>query len=126
MIYQVLTTLKVKTKQGETTLSPGQIINLNPSKADSLLAQGKIKPTTLEETLDSILWTSRNQIIDAHKGRQYQVTDEIRGIEEKIDRLYKEVLNGQGKLSDFQNACNQWEGLFNHFKKMVAQSKTVD
>ena len=109
MTYQVLTNLKVRTKQGETVLSPGQIINLNPSKAESWIAQGKIKPTTLEETLDLILWESMDRIFEAHKGKQYQATDEIRGIEEEIDRLYKAVLNGHGSLSDFQNAVNVWE-----------------
>jgi hypothetical protein len=73
MTYQVLTELKVKTRQGEAILTPGQIINLDSSKADSLLALGKIKPTeSLEEVMDAILWTSRNQIMDAHKGRQYK------------------------------------------------------
>ena len=109
MTYQVLTTLKVRTEQGETILSPGQIINLNQSKADSLLAQGKIKPTTLEETLDLILWASMDRIIETHKGKQYQATDEIRGIEEEIDRLYREVLKGQAKLEDFKKACLAWE-----------------
>jgi hypothetical protein len=109
MTYQVLSTLKAKTKQGEIILSPGQIINLNPSKADSWIAQGKIKPTSLEERLDSILWESRDKIIEAHKGRQYRANDETRGIEEETDRLYKEVLNGQAELEDFMNACINWE-----------------
>ena len=109
MTYKVLTHLKVKTKQGETILTPGQIINLNPDKADSLLAQGKIKPTKLEEILDSILWESRDRIIEAFKGRQYRASEEIREIEQKIDCIYNEVLQGQAKLEDFRNACLAWE-----------------
>lgn len=109
MTYQVLTELKVKTKQGETILSPGQIINLNPAKADSLLAEGKIKQTSLEEILDSILKESMDKIIEAHKGRQYHATYEIRTSEDEIDSLYEAVLNGQESLSDFQDAVNIWE-----------------
>ena len=112
MTYQVLSTLKVKTKQGEMVLSPGQIINLNSSKADSLLAEGKIKPTSLEEILDSILMDSRNKIIEAHNGRQYHATDEIRALESEINRLYRAVLNGQGRLSELQRVCHKWESLF--------------
>ena len=109
MTYQVLTELKVKTRQGEAILTPGQVINLNPAKADSLLALGKIKQISIEETLDAILWELMDRIIETHKGRQYQATDEIRGIEEEIDRLYKEVLKGQAKLEDFRSACGDWE-----------------
>lgn len=109
MTYQVLTTMKVKTKQGETILSPGQIINLNPSKADSLLAEGKIKQTSLEEILDEIICTTMERLIERYKGRQYTATPEIRHAEDGIDRLYKAVLSGQGSLSDFQDAVNIWE-----------------
>ena len=109
MTYQVLSTMKVKTKQGETILSPGQIINLNPSKAESLLAEGKIKLTPLEEILDSILLESRDKIIEAHEGKQYHSTDEIKALEDEIDRLYKGSLSGQGSLSEFQDAVNIWE-----------------
>lgn len=109
MTYQVLSNLKVKTRQGEMILSPGQIIDLNPSKADSLLAEGKIKPTTLEKTLDAILQASIARIIEAHKGRQYRASDEIRSIEEEIDRIYRAVLNGQANISDFQDAIHAWE-----------------
>ncbi len=109
MTYQILTELKVKTKQGETILSPGQIINLNPSKADSLLAEGKIKQTSLEDILDSILNESMSKIIEAHEGRQYHATDEIRTSEDEIDRMYKAVLKSQGSLSGFQDAVNIWE-----------------
>ena len=109
MTYQVLSTMKVKTKQVETILSPGQIINLSPSKADSLLAQGRIKQTSLEEILDSILLESRDKIIKAHNRRQYHSTDEIKASEDAIDRIYKAVLSGQGSLSDFRDAVNIWE-----------------
>jgi hypothetical protein len=101
--------MKVKTKQGETILSPGQIISLTPSKAESLLSQGRIKQANIEEILDSILKESMDKIIEAHEGRQYHATDEIRASEDEIDRLYKAVLSGQGSLSDFQNAVNIWE-----------------
>lgn len=108
MTYQVLTALKVKTKQGETILYPGQIIDLNLSKAHSFIAQGKIKPMNLEETLDSILFNARDRIVNANDGSQYKANDEIRAVEDEINRLYKAVLNGQESLSDFPNACEKW------------------
>lgn len=119
MIYEVLSTLKVKTKQGETILSPRQIINLNPSKADSWLAQGKIKPADsvahtepLEETLDSILWAARDSIIKNLDGRQYKATAEVRNVEDEIAKFYKETLSSQGSISEFQDACKRWERFY--------------
>lgn len=119
MTYQVLSTLKVKTRQGETILSPGQIINLNPSKADSLLALGKIKPVeqtsmtarpeSLEEMLNAIVLSSCNKIVEALNGKQYRASGEIRKAEEDINHLYHEVLNG---LAEYQAACQRWERLF--------------
>lgn len=108
MTYQVLTNLKVKTKQGEMTLSPGQIINLNPSKAESWIAQGKIKPISSEGTPDAILSDSIDRIIEKHKGMQYKTTEEIRKAEDEADRIYKKLLQGQGSISDFQKACDEW------------------
>ena len=111
MTYEVLSILRVKTKQGETILSPGQIITLNPSNADTLLAQGKIKLTDkefLEKTLDVILFSSRDKIIEAYEGMQYQNTDEIRGIEDEIGRIYKGALQGLSSLADFQAVCEKW------------------
>jgi len=108
MTYQVLKTLKVKTKQGKTIIFPGQIIELNPSKAESLLAQGKIKLTTIEEILDSILSNIRDRIIEEHKSKQYRATEEIRGIEDEIDRVYKAVLDSQATISDLESACEKW------------------
>lgn len=125
MTYQVLSTMKVKTKQGETILSPGQIINLNPSKAESLLAEGKIKLTPLEEILDSILKESMDKIIEAHEGRQYHATDEIKALEDEIDRLYKAVLSGQGSLSDFQSACQKWFLICNESLTNNKQNKLI-
>jgi hypothetical protein len=119
MTYQVLSTLKVKTRQGETILSPGQIINLNPSKADSLLALGRIKPVeqksmttwpeSLEEVLNAIVLASCNRIVETLKGKQYRANDEIRKAEEDVNHLYHEVLNG---LAEYQAACQRWERLF--------------
>ena len=108
MTYQVLSTLKVKTKQGKAILYPGQIIELNPSKADALLAQGNIKLTTIEEILDSILSNTRDRLIEAYKDKQYYATEEIRGIEDEIDRVYKAVLVSQASISDFESDCERW------------------
>ena len=108
MTYQVLSTMKVKTKQGETILSPGQIINLDSSKAESLLTEGKIKLTSPEEIMDSILLEAKNRIVRVYKGKQCHQTNEIKTIEEEMGRIYRAVLDGQGSLSDFQSICQQW------------------
>jgi len=73
---------------------------------------------SIEDILDAILFSARDRISEAYKGKQYHATDEIRGIENEIDRLYKAVLKNQASLSDFQNACERWflickEGLGN-------------
>ncbi len=109
MTYQVLSTMKVKTKQGETIISQGQIIDLNPSKAESWIAQRKIRKISLEETLDTILYCTRDKIIELLKGKQYKPNAEIKQAEDEINRIYRAVLSGQGSLSEFQDAVNIWE-----------------
>lgn len=109
MIYQVLSDLKVTTKQGEATLGHGQIIDLKTSLADLLLAQGKIKPASKdfrEETLDAILFTARDEI--TAMGKPYRQTDALVSIEDEMGHLYREVLDGRGSITDFRDACERW------------------
>lgn len=108
MNYQVLTELKVKTAQGETTLSPGQMIELNASKADSFLAQGKIKQISMEDMVNDILSYTVSRLSKIYNGRQYHATAELKKAEDEIDRLTKSVLNGQASISLFQKACENW------------------
>ncbi len=44
MTYKVLTPFTVKTKQGDLTLRPGQIVTLAEEKAKKLIGDGKIRP----------------------------------------------------------------------------------
>ena len=108
MNYQVLTELRVKTTQGETTLSPGQIIELNASKADAYLAQGKIRQISREEMINNILSYTVSRLSKIYNGRQYHATEELKKAEDEIDRLSKSVLNGQDNISLFQRACENW------------------
>ena len=43
MIYQVMEPLKVKTPKGEMKLNPGQVINMDPGKANKLIEKRRIK-----------------------------------------------------------------------------------
>ncbi|KAB2836208.1 MAG: hypothetical protein F9K48_02435, partial [Candidatus Brocadia sp.] len=53
MTYKVVTLFTVKTKVGDLTLNPGQVITLAEEKAVKLIAEGKIKP--IDDTLNDLL-----------------------------------------------------------------------
>lgn len=44
MTYKVITLFTVKTKAGDLTLNPGQVITLADEKATKLITEGKIEP----------------------------------------------------------------------------------
>lgn len=137
MTYEVLAELKVKTAQGETILSPGQLIRLAPAKAKPLVESSKIRPTgigmvigvatlwknscqqetpearheSLEAVMTALLIGTRNRIIEMHKGRQYKATDEARQVESAVDGTYHQVLSGLAEIADFSQAVAAWETL---------------
>lgn len=49
MTYKILTLFTVKTKQGDLTLYPGQVITLVEEKAKKLILAGKIQPVSEAE-----------------------------------------------------------------------------
>lgn len=66
---------------------------------------------SLQEVMDVIILNARDRIIKAHRGRQYEATDEIRPAERNIERLQLDVMNGQAKLSEYQAPCERWVSL---------------
>lgn len=121
MIYQVLREIRVKTGQGEVSLPPGQIIRLQPAKANPLIELGKLKPAkpephamtkarrqSLDDVIYAIILDAHSRIIKARQGQPYMSNDEIRKTEQDINRLQHEVMNGQAMLSDYQVACDRW------------------
>lgn len=60
---------------------------------------------SLEDVMEAILLTTRDQII---QGRKWRHSTETRALELEIDRRYSDVLAGKGKLIDFSEACKKW------------------
>ena len=48
MTYEVITLFTVKTKQGDLTLRPGQVVTLAEEKAKKLIGEGKLIPLLFE------------------------------------------------------------------------------
>lgn len=60
---------------------------------------------TLEAVLDAILLQERDEVI---RGGVWKPTDGTRKAEERLDRLYHDILDGRGKLADFAKGCRWW------------------
>jgi hypothetical protein len=72
MRYQVITSFRVDTDQGEIELLPGQIINLAQCKASKLLAEGKITPA------ERVAYKVYSEILHAHLWVVYGPEDRLR------------------------------------------------
>ena len=127
--YKVIEEIRVKTKSGEKTITPGQIIKLAPSKALQLIEGGKLKPLP-EDVTETI---SQKQ---PSPPTPYQPNPPTRGQESAWKNPYPQgsqegrretlmavmeavwtsesngiiskVLGGQAKLADFKKATEQW------------------
>jgi len=117
MIYQVLTEIRVKTRQGEALLTSGSMIRLDPAKASPLIESGKIKPLKSQKTL--MTEARRESLLDCmiatwetisrpYFKTGYKLTSEVEKAESVIVRVQSEVLEGKAKLEDFRNACIIW------------------
>ena len=117
MTYQVLTEIRVKTRQGETVLTQGSMIRLDPAKATPLIESRKIKPlefltsmtATRRETLLACMIATWETISRPYLKTGYKLTSEVKEAESVIEKLQYEVLEGKAKLEDFRNACSNWE-----------------
>jgi hypothetical protein len=122
MTYRLLTEIKVRTSQGETVLPPGKIIRLDPAKAHPLIESGKIIPIEYEtrqliedrqeyllDRMSAIILQSRDNIVAACRGRQFQSNEEARKAEHNIESVQHKVMAGAATLGDFEDACRAWE-----------------
>jgi len=116
MTYEVLKEIRVKTVQGETVLSSGNLINLDELRASKLIAAGKLKPIALiylrEERRQSLLdcmTATWETISKTHFKTGYKLTPEVKKAELMIEKLQAEVFEGKAKLEDFRKACINWE-----------------
>ena len=60
---------------------------------------------TLEMVMDAIIMKAKDEIIVEGT---WAYTEEVKVAEEAISEVYLDVLNGTGKVSSFQEACNRW------------------
>lgn len=116
MTYEVLKKIRVKTVQGETVLSSGNLINLDEIKAIKLIAAGKLKPVILKhmsterkQSLLDCITATWETISRQHFKTGYKLTPEVKKAESDIETLQAEVLEGKATLEDFREACERWE-----------------
>ena len=107
MKYQVLESFKVKTKQGEMELQPGQIITLPRDKVIKLLGEGKITPVgkvaykVYSEILEAFLWVvDTNE--DMHSLRSQGIAEAIYTTDEvkTLKGIDKDVLKELHKVKE--------------------------
>ena len=60
----------------------------------------------LEEGLLQILLGARDEIV---KGGTWHPSPETRAAEQEIERIQKEILAGNGTISEFKEVCEQWK-----------------
>lgn len=72
-------------------------------KASADMSPGRRE--TLEAVLDAILLHERDEVI---RGGVWKPTEGTRKAEERLDRIYKDILAGRGKLEDFRKGCRWW------------------
>lgn len=78
-------------------------------EVEKILSELNAKQTKPKEgTLEEIIWSLKERVMKAVKGIPHIYSGEIRAIEDEIDRLCREVLTGQGRLPDFQSACEKY------------------
>lgn len=130
--YRVIEEIRVKTKAGERTISPGQIVKLAPSQALRLIEGGKLKPTS-EKILENISLNqppqppqpppvpSKTEIdgettewknpypLGSPEGRRESLLRVMEAIyTARCEGIIKKVLAGQSKLATFQAAVDSW------------------
>lgn len=71
----------------------------------------KGRKQSLEMIMAAIIAQALDEIANACRGKQFRSTDEIRQAEDKVTVIYKKIMNGEGKLQDFQSAVKLWRNL---------------
>lgn len=108
MNYEVLQPVKAKTAAGNTEAIPiGAILDIDPAKAARLVGEGKLKPliSDAEESMTAILNSTRDEI---QAGGKWNFTQDVQKAEDHITEVWRAVLEGKAKLSDFTAACETW------------------
>lgn len=105
MNYQVIRLFTVKTKQGDLTLNPGQVITLVEEKAKKLIQEGKIKLVEqyedyFKDTVEKVSQIYQAGTIDyirrnhPERWKQYtQAEDRINGLWDKDLREFKKAVD---------------------------------
>ncbi len=68
------------------------------------MTEGRRK--TLEMVTDAIIRKAMEEIV---RGGVWECTVEVKAAEEAIAKVYLKVLDGSGRLSAFQEACDRWK-----------------
>ncbi|MBF8277790.1 MAG: hypothetical protein HW390_2863 [Candidatus Brocadiaceae bacterium] len=102
MTYKILTLFTVKTKQGDLTLNPGQVITLVEEKAKKLIQEGKIK--LVEQYEDYFKDT-------VEKVSQIYQAGTIDYVRRNHPERFQESLHIETRLNNF------WDKDFQEFKK---------
>lgn len=134
--YRVIDEFSIKTKAGQQTIAPGQVIRISPAKALRLIEGGKLKqlenisdqsdreesgatnpsPTSptearrksLEDCMTATLAEVRDEI---QAGGKWSFTQDVQKAEDHISEVWRAVLIGKAKLSEFREACVAWRAV---------------
>ena len=111
MTYKVIRLFTVKTKQGDLTLNPGQVITLVEEKAKKLILEGKIREVDKYEDYFKDAVEKVSQIYQAGT---------IDYIRRKYPGRFQESLQIENRLNDF------WDKDFQEFRKAVADWQQIE
>lgn len=111
MTYKVIRLFTVKTKQGNLTLNPGQVVTLVEEKAKKLIQQGKIK--VVEQYEDYFKDT-------VEKVSQIYQAGTIDYVRRRYPGRFQESLQIENRLNDF------WDKDFQEFKKAVDDWREIE
>lgn len=110
MIYEVIEAIRVRTPKGDTDLTAGQLINIEPCKAQRLVETGKLKPRLTEARKDSLIMCME-AVWDADAMPLYRqgfkLTPEITKAEDEVTRIQGLVQQGLARLSDHEGAVKK-------------------
>jgi len=85
----------------------GKVVKIyDPETAQEMIKQGIGCPIDPAGTMDEIL---RQTITDIDVGRMWQVTPEVREIEDAIDQIYVEVMAGIKNVEDLEAVVTLWK-----------------
>jgi hypothetical protein len=63
---------------------------------------------TLESVMDAIILSYRDEIVKLHKQGKWKPSPETKKVEGEIEAVQGDIMQGMGKLIDFDRACKKW------------------